>query len=236
MTPIVLIAANFLRQHRWPVLLLFGWILLTAAAAGNFGRGRPVPADVIFHAQQQSIYICIFSAFLSADAIHGERKSRRILLLLSKAVSRAEYLLAIASAVMAMAVAYALLSAICGVWLSANGMVSSAALWPLCVLVIATALISATATMFFATFLNPYIATACTLAMFSAPMTLHAYRHPWSAWWPGLPLFMQFLHFGVHGEWSPNWSTVFAAVVESVLFFVAAAIVFERRDIAVPVE
>ena len=38
MRAVSLIAANFLREHRWPVLILFVWIVLTAAAAGDFGR------------------------------------------------------------------------------------------------------------------------------------------------------------------------------------------------------
>ena len=40
MKGIALMSANFLRQRRWPVLLFFVWILLTAALAGDFGRGR----------------------------------------------------------------------------------------------------------------------------------------------------------------------------------------------------
>ena len=62
--PVSLIAANFLREHRWPVLILFAWIVLGAAATGDFGRSRPVSEDVVFYCQQQAMYICVFSAFL----------------------------------------------------------------------------------------------------------------------------------------------------------------------------
>ncbi len=92
---VVLIAANFLARASLAGLILFAWIVLTALAAGGFGRDRAVAEDVVFYVQQQAIYICVFSAFLAADAIHNERKSRRILLVLSKAISRGEYLLAI---------------------------------------------------------------------------------------------------------------------------------------------
>ena len=95
MRQVSLIAANFLREHRWPVLILFGWIFFMAAATGDFGRGRPVNEDVLFYCQQQAMYICVFSAFLAADAIHNERKTRRILLVLSKAIGRGTYLLAV---------------------------------------------------------------------------------------------------------------------------------------------
>ena len=232
----LLIAANFLRQHRWPVLLLFAWIVLTAGATGDFGRSRPVNVDVYFYFQQQAIFICIFSAFLAADAIHSERKSRRILLLLSKAISRGEYLLAVMAATWATAIAYAILSAVCGVWLTAHAMLPSAGLWPLFTLVIAGALVSASVAMFFSTFLNPYLATGCTLALFSIPAAWHAARHAGAVWWPGFSLLLQFLTFTLRPDWAPRWSTAAAALLESAIFWGLAAVIFERRDIAVPVE
>ena len=80
MRPTLLMAANFLREHRWPVLLLFVWIVFTAGATAGFGRERVSLDDVVFYVQQQAVYICGFSAFLAANAIYNERKSRRILL------------------------------------------------------------------------------------------------------------------------------------------------------------
>ena len=120
MKPVLLLAANFLRQRRWPVLLMFAWIVLTGLAAGGFGRDRVVAEDVAFYVQQQAIYICIFSAFLAADAINSERKSRRILLVLSKAINRGEYLLGNILGTWFMAFAYALVFGLCGEWLTAR--------------------------------------------------------------------------------------------------------------------
>ncbi len=231
-----MMAANFLRQRRWPVLLLFGWILLTAALAGDFGRGRTAVEDVVFHAQHQSIYICIFSAFLAADALQTERKSRRILLLLAKAVSRAEYLLAVVGGTTVLAVAYALLSALCSVWLTARTMLPSSGVWELLVLVVAGAMISSSVAVFLSTFINPYFATAFTLMIFCAPILVHAQRHAWWVWLPGFPLLVQFLRFNFRPEWSPNWTAVVASVLESILFWLAATAIFERKDIAVPLE
>ena len=236
MKPALLIAANFLRQHRWPVLILFAWIVLTAFAAGDFGRSRPVGEDVIFYAQQQAIYICIFSAFLAADAIHGERKSRRILLLLSKAVSRAQYLFAILAATWVIALAYSVVFAFCTVWLTARAMMSTAELWPFVVLVMAGVTIAATVAIFFSTLVNPYVATALTLALFCVPAAWHTYRHSWSVWLPGFPILVQFLKFRFRPDWGMSWTTIIAAIVQSVVIWSLAAAVFNRRDIAVPVE
>jgi len=231
-----MMAANFLRQRRWPVLLLFAWILLTAALAGDFGRSRPVEQDVVFHAQHQSIYICIFSAFLAADALQTERKSRRILLLLAKAVSRAEYLLAVLAGTTTLAVGYALLSALCSIWLTTRSTLPSAGVWELLLLVIVGAMISASVAVFLSTIINPYFATAFTLMIFCAPIMFHAQRHAWWVWLPGFPLLVQFLRFSFRPDWSPNWTAVVATVLESILFWLAAAAIFERKDIAVPLE
>ena len=66
MKPVLLMAANFLREHRWPALLLFVWIALLALAAGDLTRRYAVPEDVIFYIAQQAIFICVFSAFLGS--------------------------------------------------------------------------------------------------------------------------------------------------------------------------
>lgn len=231
-----LIAFNFLRQHRWPVILLFGWIMFSTLISDDFGRVRPASADVVFFAQQQAIFICVFTTFLAADVIQSERKSRRILLLLSKAISRAEYIFAVALATWGLAIAYAIVSVLCGIWLAARVMLPSGGLWGMFALVIAAALVSTTAAIFFATFLNPYLATACTFALFSVPAMAHIYRESWAAWLPGFPLLAQFVNFSFGPEWSPRWITVAAAVVQSGVFCALAAAVFKRRDIAVPVE
>ena len=236
MRQVSLIAGNFLREHRWPVLILFAWIILVAAATGDFGRSRPVSEDVVFYCQQQAMYICVFSAFLAADAIHNERKSRRILLVLSKAISRGEYLLAVILGTCTMAVAYALLFGLCGVWLTARAALPNAQLWSIVILVVAGSVIAATVAMFFSTFLNPYLATAMTVLLFCAPAVFRAQRYVWSLWLPGLPILMDFLRFSFRSDWTVNWFAAIIAILQAVLFWVLAAAVFNRRDIAVPVE
>jgi ABC-type transport system involved in multi-copper enzyme maturation permease subunit len=236
MKPVALIAINFLREHRWPVLILFAWILLTALAAGGFGRDRVTPDDVVFYVEQQSIYICVFSAFLAADALHNERKSRRILLVLSKAISRGEYLLAIVLGTSAMAIAYAILFGLVGVWLTARAALPSSALWSMAVLIVIGSTAAATVAMFFSTFLNPYVATAVTLLLFCAPGAFHAQGYAGAVWFPGFPLLMNVLRFSFHQPWTVNWLAVIAAIFHAIFFWGMAAAVFNRKDIAVPVE
>ena len=236
MKPVALIAINFLREHRWPVVILFVWIVFTALAAGDFGRGRPSPFDIVFYLEQQAIYISVFTAFLAAMAIHNERKSRRILLLLSKAVSRAEYLLAVVVASWAMALAYIVVFALCVNWLTAHAMLPGGGLWPFAIVIMAGAMVSSTAALFFSTFCNPYLATALTGALFCLPGFWHTHHPAWVTYYPGFPVIMQFFSFRFNADWVPRWPVVFLAMLQSVIFWILAVIVFDRRDIAVPVE
>ena len=124
MMAMVLIAANFLRENRWPIVVLLVWIVLTALAAGGFGRDHTAADDVVFYVQQQAIYICLFCTFLAAGAIYNERKSRRIVLVLAKAVKRSDYLLAILLGTLELAVAAGVL------FRSLLSLANSSGYWP----------------------------------------------------------------------------------------------------------
>jgi ABC-type transport system involved in multi-copper enzyme maturation permease subunit len=234
--PTLLIAKNFLRENRWPLLILLTWIIFTAGATAGFGRERVSLDDVVFYVQQQAVYICGFSAFLAASAIYNERKSRRILLVLSKSVGRGEYLLAMLMGTVAMAVVYAAVFAVSCKWLAHRASLPTDAVWSVAVLVVAGSAIAAAVGMFFSTFLNPYLAIACTVTIFGAPGLLHPEHQPWFRLVPGLPVLLDMLHFRFRTGWMMDWGAVVIALLEAGLFWGLAAVVFSYRDIAVPVE
>jgi len=236
MRKVLLLAANFLREHRWPVILLFGWIILLALASADLGRPRAAPDDVAFYIVQQAIFICIFSAFLAADAVNNDRKSKRILLVLSKAVTRGEYLLAPVLGTLAAAIAYAVFYWLCSLWLADRAALPTASLWAIVLLAIGGSLVAATVALFFSTFLNPYVAVAATVLLVTAPGALHAQRHPWSAWLPGFPILVQIVNFKPALEWTLSWKALLLTVPQAVFFWAMAAAVFRHRDITVPVE
>jgi ABC-type Na+ efflux pump permease subunit len=236
MSPVLRMAGNFLREHRWPALLLFGWIALLALASADLGRQRAIPGDVEFYIVQQAIFICVFSAFLAADAIHNDRKSKRILLVLSKAITRPEYLLAPLLGTSVAAIAYALLFDVCCLWLTDRAHVAGAAIWPLTLLVIAGSILAAAVALFFSTFLNPYVAIAATVLLFTGPGSLHLQHNGWSAWMPGFPILLAMIDLKLTPDATIQWKAISIAMAQSVIFWMMAAAVFNRRDIAVPVE
>ncbi len=236
MRPVLLMAANFLREHRWPALLLFVWIALLALAAADLTRRYAVPEDVIFYIAQQAIFICVFSAFLAADAIHNDRKSKRILLVLSKAITRSEYLLAPLVGTSAAAIAYALLFDVCCLWLTDRARMPSAGILPLALLVIAGSILAAAVSLFFSTFLNPYVAVAATVLLFSGPGSLHLQHYAWSAWLPGFSILIKMIDLKLVPDATIQWKAILVAMAQAIIFWRMAAAVFNRKDIAVPVE
>ena len=91
MNPILLIAGNFLRQMRWLVLV---YPLIAIALGVGFSLfTRPGDQEVISAYLFQLItYALAIAIFLGAQANFNERKSRRILGVLSKGIERRDYL------------------------------------------------------------------------------------------------------------------------------------------------
>jgi hypothetical protein len=236
MRPVVLMAGNFLREHRWPALLLLAWIALLALVAADLGRRNAIPEDVMFYIAQQAIFICVFSAFLAADAIHNDRKSKRILLVLSKAITRSEYLLAPLVGTTAAAIVYSVLFDVCCLWLTDRARMPSSGILPLVLLVIAGSILAASVSLFFSTFLNPYVAIAATVLLLTAPGSLHLQHYAWSAWLPGYSILLKMIELKLIPDATIQWKTIVVALAQAVFFWGMAAAVFNRKDIAVPVE
>ena len=70
MKPVWLIAANFLREQRWPIVILLGWVGLLWLATG-FSALRRTPDDVFMLFQQVAVYVLVFSLFFGASAIRN---------------------------------------------------------------------------------------------------------------------------------------------------------------------
>jgi len=99
-----LIAVNVVREQRWFLLLMFGYI---AGSTGLMYFAERREDDVLLVFKQEAVYGTLFSVLIAASLIQGERKTRRIIAVLSKAVSRREYVAgAIAGVNLATAIFY----------------------------------------------------------------------------------------------------------------------------------
>src|SRR5262249_58261406 len=92
MRQIALIAINFVREQRWPILVLMLWVVLLAmlGLVLDLQRSRE---DVLFIFKQLGVYGVAFAVFFGASAIHNERKTRSIMAVIFKGGSRGPLIL-----------------------------------------------------------------------------------------------------------------------------------------------
>jgi len=235
MKPVLFIAGNFLREQRWPLALLLAWVMLsgTVTALG----GLLEIDDLLFFFKQQAIYGVAFSTFLAASAIHNERRSRRILAVLSKGIRRRDYLAGLLLGVLAVAAVYCLAMGFMGTLLFVRAGLSREHLWFALALLMGACVLTATLAIFFSTMMTPIFATAATAITLGLPaLAAHAAGGPWSAVMPVYVLMERLMNLSAQARWTPPWTIVGWALLESLLLWLAASVIFSRRDIAVAVE
>jgi hypothetical protein len=68
--PVLLIAINFAREQRWPILTLLLWVLLLAflGLVTDIHRQRE---DLLFVFKQDAVYVLAFSVFFGGSAIYN---------------------------------------------------------------------------------------------------------------------------------------------------------------------
>ena len=227
MIAIILIAGNFVRENRWPMMSLLAYVLLfggvTVFSSSN-------PDDVVFFLRSVGVYGLAFTALMSASGIHNERRSRRLLAVLSKGIERRQYLCGLLLGAMFDAAIYSVAIGAMGSFSSRGAEVAT--VWELVVALLASFLLAGTVALFFSTFLHPVmavLATALTLGVIAAAGRLVGDV------FPSYALAQAMLGFGVEG-WTAPWGACAWAVGWALVFGFMAAVVFSRRDIAVAAE
>jgi ABC-type transport system involved in multi-copper enzyme maturation permease subunit len=219
MRAILLIAGNFIREQRWAVLAMAVWPFVVIALVRY---DRDPHQDFLFALGQLYAYAVFLAFFLAASAIHNERKTRRILAVLSKAVERGDYIAGLAIGIWGCVVIYCTAMAVPGIWLMDALDVSPAGFLLGLGLLIAAALLVGMVVLLFTTFLPPIFAVAASTVALASP----AYALLMAA-----VKGTQDLAVAVEA-----WPMAAVALGEAVLLWWLASAVFERRDIAVAIE
>lgn len=236
MKPILLIAANFVREQRWPLLFLVLWVLGIGIVAALSARNGDVE-DVLFFVKQQAFYGIAFTTFLASAAVHTERKSRRILSVLSKGITRTEYLAGLILGVFAVAATYVGAMGAVGTIVVTESALPLLRLWEVLAVLMAASLLTTTVAMLFSTITTPLFATVATALAIGIPPAIEKVSS--GQWYLVLPVYELMDHvmgFKLQGRWDVDWTLVAWACVESVALWLVAAWVFGRRDIAVAIE
>lgn len=233
-----LIAANLLREQRWPLLILLLWVFGSSVISG-LGSERPVPDDVLFFLKTQAVYGVAFTAFMAASAIHNERKSRRILSVLSKGIHRGQYIAGLLQGVLMAAAGYCLAMGVTGGVLFVEARLPEIQLWSVLALLMTALVVTSTLAMLFSTFLSPLLATAATaLALGTPALAARVAGGRWSHVLPVYSLINSIMEFSVDtaGGWRPIWTMVGWSMLDAAVLWGIASWIFARRDIAVAVE
>lgn len=235
MKAVWLIAGNFLREQRWPILILLGWVGLLLAAAG-FPDVRRAPEDVFMLFQQVAVYILVFSLFFGASAIRNELRTRRILAVLSKGISRRQYVAGLLLGIVIAIVTYCLALGGVGAWVLPQAGVPASHLWFLLLGLLAASLLTACLALFFSIFLHPLLATGATVLIVGAPLLAQAlWKSNWAAAMPVYAILQGFFNLSQIGTAPAGW-LILLALGETALLWMGSAWLFSWKDVALAVE
>ena len=228
MNTIVLLAKNFVRQSRWLLLAFALWPFLMGALVW-FPHHASDRGEVLEILQQEVFYGVAVVAFLASSAIYNEKRSRRIIGVLSKAVSRSAYLNGLVLGCALFALAYFLATGISLVWLLGY----STARLELCLNLLLQGLIAslwiAALSLLFSTVFYPFIAAAVAGAAAFAPLAL---SHSNVILAPAARLMQSAGSLAL----VPDLKAIFVAVAECLIFLALAAQIFASRDVTVSIE
>ena len=234
MRPVLLIGANFLRESRWYVVLMVSWAVGLAALL-QLDR-RHTMSDVLFLVRQEAAYAIALALMMGATAIHGDRKTRRILSVLSKAVERRQYVAGLLLGSAYQTLIFLTAVGLAGSWMALQLGLPIAPLWmfllpPFCLSVLAAA-----AGLMCASFLHPLFATVVSGLLLAGQYKLERDFAAGSTLLPMEAVVRSFFTFQFQTDWQLGAVASAAAIAEAAMFWLLAGIIFERRDIAVAVD
>lgn len=236
MRQIRLIAINFVREQRWPILVLILWVLVFSFM-GLVLDLRSSRDDLLFLFKQLGVYGIAFAVFFGASAIHNERKSRRILSVLSKSVGRGQYISGLLGGIILAVGTYCFAMAMTGSWILKPAGFPTSHVWFLMLCLMLTCLLAAAIAVLFSTFLNPLFATLCTALVLGIPAVLALQlRSRWIDVMPSYSLVTLIMGASFAKNWSARWDLVAIALFDSVVICLLSSRIFARRDIAVAVD
>jgi hypothetical protein len=225
MRAVALIGVNFVRQQKVLLFVIVAWLLLFGAVLG-FMVGRENVEDVMALFRQEAAYGVIVTVFISASAINSERRSRRIIAVLAKGIYRVEYLAGLMAGNILLAGIYFLLVGTVNQLLAIRFRVV-VDFWPTLAAGFLASILAAALALFLSTFLHPLLATAFTMGLLGVPFLV-----------PGLGraipvafVVREILDFQYERGWQGGWQFAAVALIEIILYIVAGAAIFARRDV-----
>lgn len=236
MRTVLLIAVNFVREQRWPILVLLLWVLLLAfqGLVTEMPRERE---DLLFIFKQVAVYVVVFSVFFGGSAIYNERRSRRVLAVLAKDVARHQYLSGLVIGVTMACGIYCFTLGLTGSWTLGQAGFQIRDVWFLMASLAAASALAGTVALMFSTFLNPFLAAGATAIVLLLPAVLErVVWHRLGMLVPTWELTAMLVKSSFDSPVAISWAPILLALAETFFFWMISAWIFTRVDIAVAVE
>lgn len=237
MKSVLLIAINFVREQRWAILVMLIWVLLLAFLGLSTEAARQ-REDLLFVFKQVAVYVVAFSVFFGSSAIYNDRRSRRILSVLSKAVARQQYLSGLVLGITIASAIYCFALGLTGSWTLGQSGFRVGEVWFLMICLLGACMLAGTVALMFSTFLNPFFAAGATAAVMGLP-ALASYTSGDSLWGLTIPVYAlvaEVLKSSFESSARDSWVPIVLALGETLVFWFVAARIFSYIDIAVSVE
>jgi ABC-type transport system involved in multi-copper enzyme maturation permease subunit len=233
MRAILLLGVNFVRTQWIALAVMTAYIL----GIGGVFRSRVHPGDVLFFLRWHAGYAVFLGTMMAIPALQMERKTRRILAVLSKGIYRWQYIGGLLLGCAMAAGLFCLLVGGIAAWLCQEAGMNGQGI-PWIALALFCSCVAASATgLFFSTFLHPLLATVATSVVLSFPFVLEALgRSPLWELFPVAWMFHFLLAFQLQAPGSEVGKIVAAALCQTAVFWFAAAVVFARRDVTISPE
>jgi ABC-type transport system involved in multi-copper enzyme maturation permease subunit len=230
---VILLGANFVRTQLMLLAVVLAYVI---CLAGFLAYHEQVP-DLEFFVRQQAVYAIALGMLVVVPALQNERKSRRILGVLSKGIHRWQYLGGLLCGAVIIAGTFCLAVELAGLWLARQASLPVAGLSELMLALFLASAAGVSVALFCSVFLHPLLAAAATALILLFPYALEP-----RGWHPPSPLFPVFstlhvaLNFTFRRPGSGLWPIAVGAVIHTVVFWIAASVVFARRDVTVAAE
>lgn len=236
MRPILLIAKNFAREQRWPLFFLLLWVL-GWATFGVFADPHSGPDDALMIFRQLAVYSVTFGVFFGSSAIQADQRSRRVLAVLSKGISRRQYIFGLLAGVALVLGVFCLCMGFTASWLLGRYGYNPGALWFGMLALWTACLLTASLTLTMSTFMPPMFAAIGAGTLAGIPALLALRGDVFSRYViPVYGLLEPLVSASFSRVWQASLGMVVLAWGETAVFWLLAAWIFSRRDLAVAVE
>lgn len=236
MRPFLLIAMNFTREQMWPLFFLLLWVL-GWIAFGLFAGPHAVPDDELMIFRQIALYAVAFAVFFGSSAIATDLRSRRILTVLSKAVSRFQYLAGVLAGIAFILGIFCICTGFTASWVLGRFGYDLAVLWLSLLGLYTACLLTAGLALLLSTFLPPLFA-AIGSAMLAGILALLTMQGSTVARYviPVYGLLEPLMGAEIYAPWCANLRIILLGVAESATLLGIATSIFAGRDLTVAVE